>query len=95
MAELTDTQRQHISNGLQRYWSRLFETITGMSKTDIKAAVDTTDTWINDNQSSFNTSLPTAAQSNLTQAQKTLMFCSVAAYRVSKVFVQNLIGEVD
>jgi hypothetical protein len=95
MAELTTEQRQHISNGLMRYWSSLAEEITGMNKNDIKAAVDATDTWIDNNQSSYNTALPSAARTNLTQAQKTLLFCAVAAYRNSKNFAIRLFGEVD
>lgn len=82
MAELNTTDRQRIWRGLMRYWSNLRE-ICGVSKTELLAAVNSTDTWIDDNQLSYNQALPSAAQSGLTATQKTLLFCAVALMRVS------------
>ena len=46
------------------------------------AAVDATDTWIDDSQGSYNNALPQPARSELTAIQKTLLFCAVALMRV-------------
>ena len=69
MAVLTDTERHQITNGLMRYWSRIFAVLTGVAKADIKAAVDATDDWIDTNQAAFNSTLPAAARTCLTSAQ--------------------------
>ena len=76
MAELSTGDRQRIWRGLMRYWSDAFEAV-GLSKVELQAAVDATDTWIDDNQSSYNSALPSAAQSGLTAEQKILLFCAV------------------
>ncbi len=81
MAELSTADRQRVWRALQRYWSNLRETV-GVSKTELLAAVAATDTWIDDNAASYNSALPAAAQSGLTAAQKTLLFCAVALMRV-------------
>lgn len=90
MATLPDGDRQKVSNGLQRYWSDQREVIAVLTKADMKAAVDATDSWIDTNGASFNNALPTAAKNNLTMAQKTLMFCAVALYRVSAAFAKKI-----
>jgi hypothetical protein len=77
-----------------RYWSNLRETC-GLSKSDLQAAVDTTDTWIDANQASFNAALPAAAQSGLTAGQKTLLFCAVALMRINAAMLKRVFGEVD
>ena len=41
-----------------------------LSKSQIRAAVVTTDQWISDNAANFNNSLPAAAKTNLTKKQK-------------------------
>lgn len=94
MAELSEQDRQRVWRGIMRYWSRLFEG-TDFSKSDLRAAVDAADTWIDDNQASFNVSLPQPFRNNATQVQKTLLFNIVAAMRVSPAFARKLIGEVD
>lgn len=94
MAVLSGADRQRISNGLQRHWSRLLEGL-GLTKAELLAAVDATDNWIDTNQAAFNSALPAAAQSNMTATQKTLLFCVVAAMRVDLGFLQSLVGEVD
>ena len=94
MAELSEQDRQRIWRGVQRYWSALFEG-TNYSGPELRAAVDSTDTWIDANETGYNTALPEPFKSNATQAQKTLMFNVVAAMRVSPAFARKLIGEVD
>lgn len=94
MATLSTEDRARISRGLQRYWSRLFET-QPLSKAELQAAIDATDAWIDANRAAFNAALPAAARTALTLAQKTLMFCVVAAMRVSVAFARHMIGEVN
>ena len=81
MAVLDTEDRARIWRSLQRYWSNVRETVD-LSKAELLAAVDATDGWINDNQGSYNSALPVAAQSGLTAVQKTLLFCAVALLRV-------------
>ena len=69
MATLADGDRARINAGLMRYFSALREQVTGLTKADLRAAVDSTDDWIDANQASFNNALPTAARNNLTQVQ--------------------------
>ena len=95
MAELSAQNRRRIRVGLSRYWSRLWEQLGSMSKAELLAAVNATDTWIEDNQGSFNAALPLPARIELTTAQKTLVFYCVAAMRVSPAFARLLLGEVD
>jgi len=94
VATLSDLDRKRITVGLMRYWSSIWE-VVGVSSTDLRAAIDATDGWIDDNQISFNNALPNPAKSNLTLAQKTLLFCSVALARVSIPFLKKVLGEVD
>lgn len=95
MATLSEADRLRVWRGLMRYASSQGMELDGMVKSDLKDAVDATDDWIDANQSSFNTALPSAAQTNLTLAQKTLMFCVVAVMRVDPEFVRRLLGVID
>jgi hypothetical protein len=95
MAELPDETRQQIWRGLMRWWSQEREEIGDVSKSDLKDAVDATDEWIDDNQASYNAALPETARTNLTQAQKALMFCAVALARVSVAFLRSVFKGVD
>jgi hypothetical protein len=52
-----------------------------VNKAELRAAVDATDTWIEDNQSSYNTALPQPFRNRATVAQKTFVFCYVALRR--------------
>lgn len=81
MAVLSTTDRQRVWRVLMRYWSRLREAVA-LSKADLQAAVNATDMWIDDNAASYNQALPSAAQTNLTAAQKVLLFCAIALMRV-------------
>jgi hypothetical protein len=94
MAVLSEADRLRIWRGIMRYWSNIWEA-TDISGPDLKAAVNATDQWIDDNQVSYNQALPSAAQSGLTQAQKVLLFCGVALARVDIPALRCLFGEVD
>ncbi len=95
MAQLPTADRQRIWRGLMRYWSAEREAIGGCAKADILAAVEATDTWIDDDQAAVNTALPATFRTNATLAQKTLLFCAVALMRVSIGALRRMFGEVD
>jgi hypothetical protein len=80
MAILSDNDRAMIRHLLCLESSRIWEAI-GIDKADLKAAVDATDDWINDNAQNFNVSLPQPARNVLTQKQKVRLFLFVAQKR--------------
>ena len=92
MAELSTEDRARIARGLMRYWSSLWEAVAA-SKDELQTTVNETDTWIEDNQASYNSALTYAA--SFTLSQKTLIFCAVALARVSIAFLRRVLGEVD
>lgn len=96
MAVLSDADRAKVNAGLMRFLSANADTylFTGLTKNDLRAAVNSTDSWIDSNQSSYNSALPAAAQSNLTAAEKTLLFCAVALMRVD-IELARRVFEVD
>lgn len=94
MAELSAEDRRRVWRGLMRFWSGLW-TGVALGKEDLRAAVDATDGWIEANQVSYNQALPVAARGSLSLAQKTLLFCVVAAMRVSPAFARRLVGGTD
>lgn len=94
MAELSAQDRQRVTAGLMRHWSRVWEPVTPIASV-LRAAVDATDAWIDANQASYNSALPAEAQTGLSFAQKTLLFVAVAAMRVDVGFARRLFGEVD
>jgi hypothetical protein len=95
MAVLNDTIRAQCWRGLMRYWSAQFETITGITKIDLQAAVNAADDWANTNATSFNNALPTAFKNNATAAQKALLLAVVALARFNVTALRQLLGEVD
>jgi hypothetical protein len=86
MAVLDATSRLRLGNEWMR---RQTETLAGVTKADLRAAVDATDAWIEGNQASFNSALPTAFRNNATLTQKTLLFCYVAMRRAGILRAQE------
>lgn len=80
MAVLTNEDRQKLWADYMRYSSNIREEI-GLTKAELREAVNATDDWINANQASFNNALPAAAKANLTQKQKVRLFLEVAQKR--------------
>ena len=85
MAVLADADRQIAA----RAWVKRAFVEAGatanMGHDVVKAAADATDTWIDDNQSSFNSVLPEPFKSTATLEQKTLLFCYVAMKRAGLI----------
>jgi hypothetical protein len=78
MAVLDTTNRARVTAQVMRNG---IGTFGGMTKADLRAAVDATDQWIEDNGATYNLSLPQPARGALTATQKTLLFCFVAMRR--------------
>ena len=95
MAILTEQERVQIWRGLMRYASRLHEDLGTATKSDLRSGVDYTDDWIDQRVGQYSLGLPEPIRSEWTAAQKTILFCVVAAMRVSPAFARALIGEVD
>jgi len=86
MAVLPDLDRARTTN----QWMRdSATTLAVCTKTDLRNALNATDQWIEDNQSSFNTALPVTFRNNATQAQKTLLFCYVALRRAGLLHAEE------
>ena len=50
----------------------------GITKAELRTAINNTDDWIDTNQTSFNNALPVNVRNSLNLTQKTLLFCFVA-----------------
>ncbi len=81
MALLSNSIKQDIWAKFMRALSDRRDTIGGLNKSDLRAAVDATDQWINDNAASFNTALPLEARSAMSARQKAWLFMLVAGER--------------
>lgn len=82
MAVLDETNRARVMAQLMRQVE--FGTLGAVSKPDLRAAVDATDSWIDANAASFNTALPQPFRGEATAAQKTFLLCYVAMRRAGK-----------
>jgi hypothetical protein len=77
MAVLTEEDRFDV---WADYMTRNTEEFS-LLKADLRAAVDATDVWIQDNKVSFNNALPAVAKAALSNAQKSKLLTFVAAKR--------------
>lgn len=92
MAELSTEDRGRIWRGFMR--SKLPEKGTaGYLKSELLTTVNETDTWVNDNQASFNSSLTYAGK--FTTMDKSLILCAVVLARVSIDVLRMVFGRVD
>lgn len=89
MAVLPENERDQIHRGIMRWWSRERE-LTPFLSPELRTAIAETDDWIEANQTAFNNALSEPFRSNASLAQKTLLFCAVAAMRVSPQFATRL-----
>lgn len=80
MAVLSDNDRADVWAAIMRDFSIARESV-GVSKTDLRAAVNAIDVWVNDNSSSFNTAIPQPARTALTASQKARLLMIVVKRR--------------
>ena len=95
MAVLGETTRAQIWRGIMRYWSARVETLSGIDKTALRAAVDAADDWADANASSYNSALPTTFRNSATAGQKALLLAIVVLARYNAPIIRSIIGEVD
>lgn len=95
MAVLSTTVRQQLWRGLMRFWSQRLEAVSGLTKTDLQAAVNAADDWADANAASFNSALPTTFRNNATSAQKALLLAVVVLARYGAASIRAILGEVD
>jgi hypothetical protein len=81
MAVLSDADR--VAVWIQ-YMRQRFAA-TGLTKAELRAAVDAADAWADTNAAAYNTALPLAARTNLTAKQKAalLMLVILRRYEVA------------
>lgn len=77
---MTSPERAACTTAYMRELSRLASAL-GITKAQLRAAVDAADTWCDDNAASFNTALPTAARTTMNTTQKTLLLTYVLRRR--------------
>jgi len=77
MAELTTEQRR----ALWADFMRVNTEAIGITKVDLRAAVDAIDTWIDANAASLNSAIPQPARGALSTAQKARLLALVALKR--------------
>lgn len=80
MAVLPDSDRTAIHAAVMREISKVGESL-GLSKADLRAAINAMDAWANDNAAAFNASIPQPARGALTTAQKARLFSAVIRRR--------------
>ena len=95
MPTLPDADRLRIWRGLMRYWSGLHETVAGIIKSDLNAAVDAADSWVDSNAASYNSALPATFRANATPGQKSLLLVAVVLMRFNLDLLKRIFGEVD
>lgn len=85
MAVLSASEKRDIA---MKYVKRAYKELNVTADLDLPqllAAIQPTETWIEDNQGSFNTVLPNPFKTTATLQQKTLLFCYVAMKRAELI----------
>jgi len=80
MAVLSETERAAAWRDCMDAMSKAAENC-GITKVQLRAAIDAADQWADDNSASFNSALPTAARNTLTAKQKARILMLVVARR--------------
>lgn len=80
MAVLTDEQRFEAWAEFMREISDAQESI-GVTKPDLRAALNAIDLWVSDNATAFNTAIPQPARTALTASQKVRLLMFVVRKR--------------
>lgn len=80
MAVLSESDRAEAFAELLRDSSR-DGTVPSLTKADIRAALDATDQWVDDNAVAFNNALPQPARGTMTNAQKARLMAYVVQTR--------------
>lgn len=81
MAVLSDPDRELVCAEFMRTLTPNTETIFGLSKVELRAAVNAADQWADDNAASFNTAIPQPARGAMTAKQKARLLVWVVERR--------------
>lgn len=81
MAVLPTADRQRLWGDLMEGLSSRREGVGTLTKTDLRAAVDAMDSWIDANAASFNSAIPLPARTALTAKQKVAIFMAIVKRR--------------
>lgn len=84
MAALATQDRIDLWSELMAELSRDRETVSGVTKADLRAAVDALDDWFNTNAATINAAIPQPARANLTTSQKARLLARVIYKRFVK-----------
>lgn len=77
---MTSPERAACTTAYMRELSRAASAL-GVTKAQLRAAIDAADQWCDDNAASFNTALPTTFRNAATAAQKNLLLTYVLRRR--------------
>lgn len=80
MAILDESARSNLWAEVMRRLSAERQAVA-ISKTDLRAAIDAVDDWVEANAASFNSALPAAARTGLTAKQKAMLLVWVVMKR--------------
>jgi len=80
MTILTSADRAELRSMFAQEASSVWEVIA-VNKSDLRAAVDAIDQWVEDNQASFNSAIPLPARTALTAKQKAQLLFYVVRKR--------------
>lgn len=80
MAHMTDEERADVTAEYNRVISDA-RIPCGVTKADLRAAINAIDGWISDNAASLNAAIPQPARAALTSAEKTRLFKMVLTKR--------------
>lgn len=80
MAALSSDNRCAVWAGLMSDLSNERQPI-GITKADLRAAIDAVDDWVNANAASFNSAIPQPARASLTTEQKAQLLLAVVRKR--------------
>lgn len=81
MAVLSDPDRAALSALMQSDWSNDRESFAGISKADLRAAINAVDAWVDSNASAYNTAIPQPVRAALTAKQKARLLIYVVKRR--------------
>lgn len=81
MAVLSDPDRVAVWAEFMRDVVNINATASGLTKAQLRAAVDAIDQWNEDNQASFNSAIPLPARTSLTAKQKATLQLMVITRR--------------
>lgn len=88
MIAMPDADRAATSTALQRFFSQTAAAV-GITKPELKTAVDAVDDWCDANATSFNTAIPQPARSALNSSQKAMLLAYVALRRAGQLRIDE------